>query len=1817
MSNDFSNKRKSNRAWKPVIMILAYVVVFCTTYALILPAITWERSLICELSEHTHSEECYESVEVPDVRELSCKLEEHVHGDGCFAEEEVLICGLEEGEEHTHTEECYENQNVLVCDKEVHTHTDSCYTVISTKTELVCKCGLKEHTHTDACFDAPPANDPTYICGYVEHTHNEYCYFQDGTLRCTIPEHTHDAGCMPRRLTAALSSVKLQALGAAPATEMPSRTGTDYINLEDDIIRGRYASDPSTSHIETLLNAGGEENGGRIMTDKSVIYKADQYGAFNSYDDFTFGVELSALGQGYDLTVAYQLKTPIDIVFVVDVSASMLRSTVNDTAIASASQMSDPDLRANATIAALNSAIEQIVEDNPLNRVGVVLFSEDSHEFMPLARYKTSDGSSDYLTIGDWSTDGNYYAHINSSSTLQRYNDSTGRYQNVTLSQYQGDYDSNGIASWGGTYTQRGIATGSEMLIDGASEKEVEVEVELTLPDGSNITAPTTVARRPIMILLTDGVPTEYAQATDGSNDYKNPTLDNKKGDGSENSTSGNIIYIKKSQAQQVANGAYGVMRTSSYYKNLISNAYKVENVDNNMLFYSLAMGYFSKSDQHDIAVTMFDPSAENYNTLSDTISTNVKINNRNVASYYYGRQLKDILAADSAFMQNSDIYKYNNAYWVKQFSREELAEAISTIVVSDSVTELYGILLKTLAGVTITDNIGDGMEIKGDPVLNYNEINYQATQKNVNGNVTEYVYGDISSGNQTITATVTNNEHGTQTVEYSVPDTLLPTRLPDIEHKGQYFDVVPARLIYQVGLTDDARAEIEAMPFNGGGTRTFNTNAWGDGEKAETYFETMPGNPYYDEDSYNKDSRPKTENVSGTPAVNVIEYSDETHGNIVYENLGNNGQLVFEADEAVFASVTIKKVDLNGEPITTDTATFSVYRDSALTKLVGTYSSDANGIVNIPALRANKTYYLVETKAPLYYGEFPGAKAFTVDENGNVTGINPGDYYVSLGTDGEIIVKNDYAKTDVKVVKQWAGLTDSGSYPTSVQVALFTDGQQTGAPVTLNAANNWSTSWTGLSKYDSTDWHEIQYDVEEIAEPDGYLASKSIGENGEIVITNNKIGTKKLSVYKKWVGSDGEPIEVELLQNGEPTGDIVTLSSDNNWYYMWEDLPNVDRNGEIVYSVREQPLELYSSDVHLWTGEDDPYGLSISDGPVLEAKTSFENGKTYLLVSGSNCISANAAGTDLDHNVSYTEGMTPEDRMLWVATVDGNGRVTFANKLSGSVLTYSVYGTTRRVTLGHKFGTDRSTAWTVGTNTNGTLYLRETYNNNYYISTSTGTVSSNYSYFGTTTNTGNSRLGITPYVYEEKEIPDPVEKGDTHYIIVNTKLPTKSLSVLKKWVGGDGVPVTVELLKNGESTGKYATLTSDNDWYYMWDDLKKSDENGEITYSVREISVRGYTSDIHLWTGEGDPAGQTVTETTGTGWDKRDSFTNGTQYMFVYKEGNNYYTLRASSDNYSLARNALNIADLDNSNYSANNNDLFTASNITNGGKSATLTSVGRSGRLVRRETSNNTIYLSGSGNPLSYDSENHRLYFANNGTNYYLSGGSTGNSLSTNVENAGEFYIYSYGDKTIQTIVEDPCEKGDTHYIVTNTKNEIEPDSVTLRIRKVSQDYVLDDYSSLVGAKFELYRETAVQTDDVIPGTENARGVLVDSWTTGAVAKDITLDDDGTYYLVETEAPNGFRKLEENVVFTVTSTGDSTERTVTVTSHPTLADGTVTTNIDVPNKSIVPLPATGGTGRNVVYTAGTLIILSALLFAFMTLFGNNREERINKRKH
>ena len=171
-ADGYRARHRKNRIWKKLVSALGCLVVFCTTYALILPAITMERDTLCGLSEHVHTESCYTRQRGTLVCALA-QSEGHTHTDACKGTKQVLSCETPETDGHTHGEGCYDAEGNLTCtqpETDGHTHTDGCY-----RAEEVFVCGMAEtgpHQHTDDCY----AWENIATCGLEEHTHTDSCY---------------------------------------------------------------------------------------------------------------------------------------------------------------------------------------------------------------------------------------------------------------------------------------------------------------------------------------------------------------------------------------------------------------------------------------------------------------------------------------------------------------------------------------------------------------------------------------------------------------------------------------------------------------------------------------------------------------------------------------------------------------------------------------------------------------------------------------------------------------------------------------------------------------------------------------------------------------------------------------------------------------------------------------------------------------------------------------------------------------------------------------------------------------------------------------------------------------------------------------------------------------------------------------------------------------------------------------------------------------------------------------------------------------------------------------------------------------------------------------------------------------------------------------------------------------------------------------------------------------------------------------------------------------------------------------------------------
>lgn len=273
--------------------------------------------------------------------------------------------------------------------------------------------------------------------------------------------------------------------------------------------------------------------------------------------------------------------------------------------------------------------------------------------------------------------------------------------------------------------------------------------------------------------------------------------------------------------------------------------------------------------------------------------------------------------------------------------------------------------------------------------------------------------------------------------------------------------------------------------------------------------------------------------------AIYTYDFTNVKKGALTVEKIvqGNRGETDREFEFTVILageSTTGVKADSVSETFGDMTfengkATFTLKHGESIT---------ANG------LPAGLTYTVEETNA--------NADGYTTSNSGNTGTIPSGDtakvYFTNTKHEGEALT------TSVSVQKVWK-IDNGGEQPESVKVQLEKDGQPYGNPVTLSDKNGWKHEWKDLPL-------GFTWTVEEVDAPEGFTSYTNNYDN-HFVITNDDVDTEQkpetVNVRKVWVIDDGgehpDSVSVQLMRDGEPFGDPVTLNDANDWSYAWNDL--------------------------------------------------------------------------------------------------------------------------------------------------------------------------------------------------------------------------------------------------------------------------------------------------------------------------------------------------------------------------------------------------------------------------------------------------------------------------------------------------------------------------------------------------------------------------------------------------------------------------------------------------------------------------------------
>ncbi|WP_238990550.1 Cna B-type domain-containing protein, partial [Staphylococcus aureus] len=462
--------------------------------------------------------------------------------------------------------------------------------------------------------------------------------------------------------------------------------------------------------------------------------------------------------------------------------------------------------------------------------------------------------------------------------------------------------------------------------------------------------------------------------------------------------------------------------------------------------------------------------------------------------------------------------------------------------------------------------------------------------------------------------------------------------------------------------------------------------------------------------------------------------------------------------------------------------------------------------------------------------------------------------------------ITNKYTpgETSATVTKNWDDNNNQdGKRPTEIKVELYQDGKATGKTATLNESNNWTHTWTGLDE--KAKGQQVKYTVEELTKVKGYTTHVDNNDMGNLIVTNKYTPeTTSISGEKVWDDKDNqdgkrpEKVSVNLLANGEKVK-TVDVTSETNWKYEFKDLPKYDEGKKIEYTVTEDHVKDYTTDINgttitnkytpgetsatvtkNWDDNNNQDGKRPTEIKVELYQDGKATGKTATLNESNNWTHT---WTGLDEKakgqqVKYTvEELTKVKG--YTTHVDNNdmGNLIVTNKYTPETTSIS----------GEKVWDDKD-------NQDGKRPEKVSVNllaNGEKVETVDVTSETNWKYEFKDLPKYDEGKKIE-YTVTEDHVKDYTTdiNGTT---ITNKYTPGEtSATVTKNWDDNnnqDGkrpTEIKVELYQDGKATGKTATLNESNNWTHTWTGLDEKAKGQQVKYTVEELTkVKGYTTHV------------------------------------------------------------------------------------------------------------------------------------------------------------------------------------------------------------------------------------------------------------------------------------------------------------------------------------------------------------------------------------
>lgn len=389
------------------------------------------------------------------------------------------------------------------------------------------------------------------------------------------------------------------------------------------------------------------------------------------------------------------------------------------------------------------------------------------------------------------------------------------------------------------------------------------------------------------------------------------------------------------------------------------------------------------------------------------------------------------------------------------------------------------------------------------------------------------------------------------------------------------------------------------------------------------------------------------------------------------------------------------------------------------------------------------------------------------------------------------------------------------------------------------------------------------EYKVKEIKAPENHIIVKETYDvsltdlnNSDVTIEiqnkkNPKISVSGEKIWNDENNQDGirpNEVTIHLFVNGVDSGKTAKATKDSNWKYTFENLDTYDSNGKVIdYTVKEDVPEGYTSKVE-GTKITNTHSPELINIPVEKKWVDDNNSKNYRPNEVTIHLFANEdevgeykllSNEDWKHTFEnlpkFKEGKEikysiKEDKVENYSTSysgDYNTKFTVTNTIEGKVsipVTKKWIGKESDKATIHLLGDDKE------------------------VSKVTLTKDTNWQHVFENLDRFKEGKEIV-YTIKEDSIDGYESKisGDmTNYLVTNTNMATKDISLVKTWKVKEGKEIEVTLLRDDKEI-QNIKISKQDDWKYTFKDLEVYDkaDGHKYNYKISEKSLAGYLTEI------------------------------------------------------------------------------------------------------------------------------------------------------------------------------------------------------------------------------------------------------------------------------------------------------------------------------------------------------------------------------------